>query len=380
MLFLWLSVILLIIPIVIGKTFFGELYMRVKYLYAAILMATFTLLQACDQVASGETGLAVPGGRPKPEKEKIKEVSDSMFVYWLENNEAVIAGIKNFDPSLIGEDGILTIGEYVGKIVEKVAVESTDSDVAGDSGDESAATGAKQEYNEVEIFGGYKVKRIDAIKLVSTPAVPAVLDEKGNVVTEEVPEIPLTLESDCIKAIKTLVLPLVPSNGASINLNPEDIVIKNPPDDKYMHTFSVNGKNWYLGGKKMNGIYKHLEYRNKNIHIFDMRYLELTPESPVQTMNIDPNGGALAYDAIFVTAWKGVQNSNIERIIIPNGFTCLEQFAGPNMANSTHAYFLCENILARSGKKLPKYLKDVVVEKNPEGAETPVEVPQQTIS
>jgi hypothetical protein len=177
-----------------------------------------------------------------------------------------------------------------------------------------------------------------------------VLNEECNVVTKAIPKTPLTLESDCIKAIKTLVLPLVPSKGASIKLNLEDIVITNLPGNNNVHTFSVNGKNWYLGGKKMKGIYKHLEYRNKNIHIFNMRYLELTPESPVQTMNIDPNGGAIAYDAIFVTAWKGVQNSNIERIIIPNGFTCLEQFVGPLMTNSTHTYFWCENIFTRSGK------------------------------
>jgi hypothetical protein len=77
--------------------------MRVKYLYEAMLMAVFILLQACDQINSREISPVLPAEKPKPEREKIKEVSDSMFVYRVENNEAVIAGIKSFDPSLIGK-------------------------------------------------------------------------------------------------------------------------------------------------------------------------------------------------------------------------------------------------------------------------------------
>jgi hypothetical protein len=324
-------------------------------------MIVFTLLSACNQ-RSGDLDTAMP--KEKSKKEKIKEMTDTIFVYRVENGQAVITGIRSFNPLLIEENGILTMSEYIGKVVENVVKVSANVDAAGDSGANSGE-------EPVETFGGYKINRIERISLVSTPAVPAVLDEQGDVVTEAVPELPLTLESDCIKAIKTLVLPVVPSNGAAIALNPDDIIITTPPDDDLMHWFSVNGKNWYLGGKKMKGIYSGQEYKNRDIKIFDMRYVDLTPEAPVQTTNIGQNGSVIEYDSIFATAWKGVQNSIMERIIIPDSFTCLEQFVGPNMANSTHTYFFCDKIFTKSGKNIPQYLRDVVVENPPVEEVTP---------
>jgi hypothetical protein len=343
--------------------------MKVKYLCGVIFItAILGLMSSCEQ---DPDSMDMPP-LEKSEKEKLKERSDAIFVYKVDRDEAVIIGIKSFDPALIGEDGVLIMSEYIGKIIEQPDAAGSKSVVNSTVSSEiTDVPGNVNEPEVVETFGGYKIKKIERIQLFPTPAVPAVLDENGNVITEAIPEIQVTMDSDCIKAIKTLVLPIVPANNASIMLNPDDIVIVNPPADDAMHYFLVNGKNWYLGGKKMKGIYKREQYKDKNIKVFDMRYLELTPESPLQTTDIGINGNVLTYNAVFATAYKGVQNSEMERIIIPDGFTCLEQFAGPLTWNSNYVYFQVGRdpytikLTTKSGNVIPRYAIEVTGKQEP---------------